>query len=1478
MTFVESKEGLKTAYPYITRFKKEPFKSFVLLPRQKIGSFYFSQYDKVTEFHKFFLRNLKDDKSLNLETLYWFLLLSKYLKEDIGAAKNDFYKFIKLCEVKFDDKLGFNNSPVSLQEKPDVWSTYFALASLHLLGKLEEYLKSKGTHLVRNEIKKFINSHDEGDVFRHCLAKNCDVCEKDSSAKTLYYVIESLVLLEVEVRTEKYNFLEYIGDVKKDPSIIFKIICLKYLGLDSGLDDKALRYLHQFEKEDGGYSFKKAKGNINTTFWIGICFDLYQWLHDYNPAGIYSYINNKMSEILDNTALWNKIRLIEISKLIVLLSFVWRKFIEEIERVIFKKIENQGYVDVEQLKRTFGLVDSIESVVSYINLSYSFNLKILDNSVEFRHYLRNLEPQKTELASTIYDDLKENSIISLTDLIKKYNTKYTDDPVKIRDVRELINEMKERNFFKGSIKKKKKFLVITKYHFYLDFFLDKIIVSDTEINTERLYEEKEKLKDIRNDIYNMTLKLKTTSEQIKNEIESYLLIDELDVAKDRLKFILRNSLMEADFLNENIEDSFNEDLYYMNLQANLGSEIHRWNKLYSILSNRLNELDSYLKEKIAEKEELRKYNQILDELHRKLLNIEDHINKKLDSFGTFLKDTLAEGYDDEKYELVIEKFGEIPKTIEKYDTTIYKISQKIKTKEEKLNKKHKNLINNWVSIKKGLDTIFDYYRKGFQFFKKNMDKTYMIESDINEEIYSIQEKARKEIKNNNFQEAFDTIKEESDVLLDNKLDEIKELQKKVGKAIKSKQKLFFLYRHLQERLEALEEKAIDIVADQVQELKDRVIKERNRTKIEDFDTYVSNQIEKLKQELKDYKQDLNQEKKLIKLTVKDINKGFNKLREEFEDRDENYLKKLEKYKDSIKEFDKKTKLTRMQWEKFSEFYIQELENLEEEYINTLINKKLKIFSQEEKTNQLDIKEISKDLDLKCKVLIPKLRNMIEISKINGELLEDEKKIIVYTDHYYKNRELKSYVENNLLKKDNERVGKLLALFESCIKNNTLGVNILEIRNRIDDLISLEEELITKFEYKVKELQINEEERQEYIKTRKNFKSVLNKNRKIVEDIKNSINLFSDLQNFVNNEYSSLNIFLEQQFKNIFREIDEAESYFKINERIEKRKEKLNSEIEKTKEVIEDEFESVFEKHENISFKGEIREYFVEKKNSVLKAYNNNIKKINDQLKILKNETYRGTLSEFINKKKIQLSQLLGTLERKVEDYVDIKEFKKANLVIQKRANDIKDKIKPIKKDVRKMVKDFSKESKDFQTKSKYILDDFDKFIAEFLEILSEKVKSLERLILKSYVKMTISAVANGYLTIGFLNNELKIKKQNLQNHLIYLISVNKLSGKYDPRLGIYYEDPELVQNLNEEELEVIKKMNFRLYMFLTRLRNFTSHYSSIIAFFASIFTISYYIFLFSGGNPAVIALPILVFIGILYYALSKKRKEEKVNI
>jgi len=144
--------------------------------------------------------------------------------------------------------------------------------------------------------------------------------------------------------------------------------------------------------------------------------------------------------------------------------------------------------------------------------------------------------------------------------------------------------------------------------------------------------------------------------------------------------------------------------------------------------------------------------------------------------------------------------------------------------------------------------------------------------------------------------------------------------------------------------------------------------------------------------------------------------------------------------------------------------------------------------------------------------------------------------------------------------------------------------------------------------------------------------------------------------------------------------------------------------------------------------------------------------------------------------------------------------------------------------------------------------------------------------------MAIKAVANEFLTISFLNNELKIKKQNLQDHLIYLISVGDLKGKYDPRLGLYYESEEAIKNLDEDELEVFKKMNFRFYTVFKRFKSFTAMYGPIIGFFASLLAITYYIFIFTGGNPAVFAIPILFVLVIVFYFIFKRGKEEKVKL
>ena len=97
-------------------------------------------------------------------------------------------------------------------------------------------------------------------------------------------------------------------------------------------------------------------------------------------------------------------------------------------------------------------------------------------------------------------------------------------------------------------------------------------------------------------------------------------------------------------------------------------------------------------------------------------------------------------------------------------------------------------------------------------------------------------------------------------------------------------------------------------------------------------------------------------------------------------------------------------------------------------------------------------------------------------------------------------------------------------------------------------------------------------------------------------------------------------------------------------------------------------------------------------------------------------------------------------------------------------------------------------------------------------------------------------------------------------------------------MGIYYEDPALIEDIDEEELEVIKNMNFRMYMFLRRLKTFTRQYGSIIAFFAAVLSITYTIYQFTGGNPVVVAVPIITILIFLSYLFLKKSKEEKIEL
>ena len=378
-------------------------------------------------------------------------------------------------------------------------------------------------------------------------------------------------------------------------------------------------------------------------------------------------------------------------------------------------------------------------------------------------------------------------------------------------------------------------------------------------------------------------------------------------------------------------------------------------------------------------------------------------------------------------------------------------------------------------------------------------------------------------------------------------------------------------------------------------------------------------------------------------------------------------------------------------------------------------------------------------------------------------------------------------------------------------------------------------------------------------------------------MKTNLSFFSNKEISIDQKYEKLKVELKQIFGRLFEEREKVDSHVKIREDFQVINQKFQKRVRQTQDDIETELKiSLNKNYETKKLGPEIREFYVAKKKDFFDVYDKKVESINEHINNIKNDSFMGELMKTFNDNKIHLSQLLGNLERRVEEDVEVKEYRRAYKKIYERASDIEAKIKDINKNINNLVKTFNKQSKDFETKNRYVIDDFENFTSGFIEILSEKVKALERLILKSYIKTTINAVANGFLTISFLNEDLKIKKKNIQEAILLLISSGELKGKYNIRLGIYYENPKVLDNVDEEELEVIKKMNFRVYMFLTHMKNFTSQYASIIAFIASLFTISYSIFSLTGNIPAMLS-PWFVMFFIVIYLYFKKKKDAKIK-
>jgi len=107
--------------------------------------------------------------------------------------------------------------------------------------------------------------------------------------------------------------------------------------------------------------------------------------------------------------------------------------------------------------------------------------------------------------------------------------------------------------------------------------------------------------------------------------------------------------------------------------------------------------------------------------------------------------------------------------------------------------------------------------------------------------------------------------------------------------------------------------------------------------------------------------------------------------------------------------------------------------------------------------------------------------------------------------------------------------------------------LLEIQNRINDLIDLKESITNQYNNKIKELNIDEH-RIENMELINNLKAVINNNEKAILNIKTNLLLFKDLQLFIVDVLDNVKIEIENQLTKTSNDVKKAESHAKMREK------------------------------------------------------------------------------------------------------------------------------------------------------------------------------------------------------------------------------------------------------------------------------------------------------------------------------------------
>ncbi len=1014
-----------------------------------------------------------------------------------------------------------------------------------------------------------------------------------------------------------------------------------------------------------------------------------------------------------------------------------------------------------------------------------------------------------------------------------------------------------------------------------------VVISDKDISKSNLNREKQRLKEIKRDIFNMTREMERSARNIAHEVESLILVENVNLAEERMENNIKKAIFDATFFHKNIE-SFQKEFDLIKPVA-LEDEIKKWNKVYSRLQHDYRNIKRNLGLKIKDlKKEKIYYNQAI-ELEDIIAKYTHDLHDDFNKFQEYLKDLIntidIQEDDNDFIEELLAKLEPIELKLETYDTKINKVSQSIKAEKGETKKIRKKAIDKWITESGEFRNLISYYRDGFTQFAETKEQIEKETSQFINEIETIGKKIHDKIKHKEFQEAYKLTESFRDVY--NKIEKVSDtLNENLQKNYKKKRKLYPLFRSIEQEwlmhqnvLEKLTEKFRTEFRSSIDMGLEVHLKEHFISVVNGNITDLRAQFVKIEKELNSFFSKKNYPSK------ETVYNKLHKLQDHLKTRNEKVIRALDKGKKQSDDFELKIEKTMEKWVNFKNSFSNNINKLQDKLQEELIISAILQKAEIEKKNIFPIKKISRELSKDMDELAQELKKLKAQNRINIKIKDKTDELEIHNEVWRKSQALSQF----------SRV-RIRELNNRCVTINNYLLNSLQHTQFLNDIFQTKD-LAEEFKEKINnikqkwKLKLDDYEVDDSYQLIEEIETKLFEKIKVYEEKSHEIlkvcNLVGDFKNYTDQKLVELEDIVNGKIHYLYEEIQDIKikKYKKNISWFNKEKQKLLNAIKKIEKDVQNKKSSLISKESKIiPAMVSLEEQFSEKKDVLIGNFENAEKDILDKISTLKIDKMKTELEELIQKSQDKLNLNLKKAEDEIRQKIKIQDFISAGKKMgDDFSEDLEDDLKDFDKEIKKLNKGFTKESSIFNIKYSYLIQNWEKFLLEYLNRIQEKDVELQKHMIKEYINMVIDALNEPYMPVDNIARDLKLKENLVKQRLMGLIKQGALSGKIDQKYNIYMKKGITVDKQIVDSLDAMRSKNVRAYLIMRRfggaLRYITPVISLILgigSYVASQPNTSSAAIIAPIGIAMIILIPIVLY--YIYWLYLGRKKALKGNV